>query len=123
MLNNLTLLLVRIVLAVVMIKNGWPKMRNPIESIKEFDERGFWPPIFWSAVVTAVEFFGGFAVLIGAENLAHIGAGLFGMIMITGVFVKAVKERKPFDVYSYDLILLALVLVILAFGTGSYTLF
>ena len=37
-----------------------------------------------------------------------------------GTITKATKWRKPFTDYSYDLVLLALCLLLLAFGPGAF---
>ena len=40
--------------------------------------------------------------------------------MRMGTFTKAVKWNRPFTDYSYDLLLLALCLLLLATGPGAY---
>jgi hypothetical protein len=40
--------------------------------------------------------------------------------MLLGTVVKSTKWHKPFTDYSYDLLLLALCLLLLALGPGAY---
>ena len=43
-----------------------------------------------------------------------------GILVLLGTVVKATKGHKPFTDYSYDLLLLALCLLLLALGPGAY---
>ena len=47
-------------------------------------------------------------------------AAAFGFEMLLGTVVKATKWHKPFTDDSYDLLLLALCLLLLALGPGAY---
>jgi uncharacterized membrane protein YphA (DoxX/SURF4 family) len=49
-----------------------------------------------------------------------VAAAAFGFEMLLGTVVKATKWHKPFTDYSYDLLLLALCLLLLALGPGAY---
>ncbi len=79
---------------------------------------GFRPGMLWGTVIAVVEFFGGIAILTGLY--AELAASLFGFQMIVGTFWK-LKTKKPFTEYSYDLQLLALCVVIMAFGAGRFS--
>src|SRR2546422_7487913 len=59
------LLLLRVVLAVVMIHYGWPKIRNLESNANDFVHMGFKPGRFWGTLIAVVEFFGGLAILVG----------------------------------------------------------
>jgi uncharacterized membrane protein YphA (DoxX/SURF4 family) len=113
------LLLVRVVLAVVMIYYGWPKVRDPASNAKEFVQMGFNPGIFWGTLIAVVEFFGGIAIGLGLY--AQLAAALFAFQMMVGTFWK-LKIKKPFSDYSYDIQLFALCLVVMSQGAGAYTL-
>lgn len=112
------LLFVRVVLGVVMIYYGLPKIKDLKSNAKDFEKMGFKPGFFWGTITALVEFVGGIAVLVGF--LAEIAAFLFGLQMIVGVFWKVLKTDKPFTDWSYDLQLLAMCLTILTFGAGLY---
>ena len=66
----------------------------------------------------AREFFGGILVLLGLY--VWVAAAAFGFEMMLGTVVKTMKWHKPFTDYSYDLVLLALCLLLLALGPGAY---
>ena len=114
------LLVARLVTAAVMVYYGWPKVRDPAAHVRDFAATGFKPVAFWASLILVVEFFGGLAMLLGLYTWA--AAALFGCEMLTGTVWKIVKARKPFSDFSYDLQLLALCLVLLAFGPGRYAL-
>ena len=114
-----TLLFVRLILGIVMVYYGWPKIKDLKSNAKDFDKMGFKPGIFWGTITASVEFIGGIAMIIGF--LAEIAAVFFAIQMITGTIWKITKTDKPFTDLSYDLQLLAMSLVIITFGAGLYT--
>ncbi len=79
----------------------------------------FKPVALWASVILVVEFFGGLAMMLGLYT--WLAAALFGVEMATGTVWKVAKAGKPLTDYSYDLQLLALWLVLLAFGPGVYS--
>ena len=87
------LLLARLIMGVVMLHYGVPKLRDPRKHVEDFVQTGFRPAWFWGMIIAVVE-----------------GVGIW----------KVAKAGKPFPDYSYDLLLLALVL--LAFGPGRYSI-
>jgi uncharacterized membrane protein YphA (DoxX/SURF4 family) len=100
--TDAVLLVARLITGVVMLYYGWPKIRNPRKNAKDFDATGFRPG--WL-----------FGTLVGATS-----SSAFGFEMLMGTIVKATKWHKPFTDYSYDLLLLALCLLVLALGPGAY---
>jgi len=113
------LLLVRLVLAIVMIYYGWPKIRDLASNANDFVQMGFKPGILWGTLIAVVEFFGGVAIFVGLY--AELAAALFAFQMIVGTFWK-LKIGKPFTDYSYDIQLFALCLVVMSQGAGAYAL-
>jgi len=113
------LLLARVVLAVVMIHYGWPKIHDLEANAEDFAQMGFQPAFLWGTVVAVVEFIGGIAVLLGLY--AELAAALFAFQMLVGTLWK-LKIKKPFSDYSYDIQLFALCLVILSQGAGALAL-
>jgi uncharacterized membrane protein YphA (DoxX/SURF4 family) len=96
-------------MAPVMLYYGWPKVRDPRKNAKDFDATGFG---------LAAEFFGGILMLLGVY--VWVAAAAFGFEMLLVTVVKSTKWRKPFTDYSYDLLLRALRLLLLALGPGAY---
>ena len=113
------LLFVRIIIGICLLYYGAPKIKKLRSNAKDFSRRGFKPGMFWGTLIVFIEFFGGIALLLGA--FAEWAAALFGFQMIVGTFWKR-KLRKPFTDYSYDLLLIALCLVVMAFGPGIYAI-
>lgn len=113
------LLFSRVVLAMVMIYYGWPKIRDLRSNANDFVQMGFKPGMFWGTLIAGVEFFGGIAILLG--YYAELAAALFAFQMMVGMFWK-LKIRKPFSDYSYDIQLFALSLTIMFHGAGRYAL-
>lgn len=107
------LFLVRLIVGVVMIYYGWPKIKNMKKNASDFVGMGFKPGWFWGGIVAFVEFVGGIALIAGVY--IWLAAALFGFEMIVGAIWKITKVKKPFPDYSYDLLLLTLTLVLLAF--------
>jgi putative oxidoreductase len=115
-LDDVALLIVRVVLGGVMVYYGWPKLKDPPKTAADFQRDGFRPGWFWGGIIIATEFGGGVAVIIGV--LTWIAATFIAFEMLVGFVVKAAKWRKPFTDYSYDLQLAALGLVLIVFGPG-----
>lgn len=113
------LLFTRVVLAVVMIHYGRPKVGDLKSNANDFANMGFRPGMFWGTLIALVEFLGGIAILLGLE--AELGAALFAFQMMAGALWK-LKIKKPFADYSYDIQLLALCLVVMSQGAGAYAL-
>lgn len=111
------LLFTRVVTGVMLIYYGWPKCKDVRACARNFEVMGFYPGALWGPLIAVVEFFGGLAMLAGLY--AELAASLFGFQMIVGTFWK-LKIGKDFTDYSYDLQLLALCVVMMAFGAGRY---
>ncbi len=119
-LADAVLLMARLVTGSVMVVYGWPKVRDPHANARNVAEMGFRPGWFWGTLILAVEFLGGLAVLAG--RWAWVAAALFAVEMALGALWKVARARRPFADYSYDVLLFALCLVLLAFGPGAYAL-
>ena len=63
--SDWVLLFVRIVLGVVMVYYGWPKIKDLKSNSKDFVKMGFKPGWLWGTAIALVEFVGGIAMLIG----------------------------------------------------------
>ena len=117
--GDLILFFSRLVLGVVMIYYGYPKVKDLQKNARETSEMGFKPGMFWGIIIAGVELGGGVAIIIGFY--ADIWAALYAFIALTGTFWK-LKIKSDFTDYSYDLILLALCTTLLGLGTGAFAL-
>ena len=115
---DLVVLLVRLVMGGVMVYYGWPKVKNPRQNARDIEKGGFAPGWLWGTIILLVEFVGGLAIIGGVYT--WLAASLFGIEMLTGAVWKITKAHKPFAEWSYDVLLLALALVLLAVGPGAY---
>jgi uncharacterized membrane protein YphA (DoxX/SURF4 family) len=114
------LLFIRIMVGIVMIYYGLPKIKDLKKNAEDFVEMGFSQGWFWGAIVVFVEFFGGVALILGF--FIEIMALLFGTQMLIGTFWKILYVKKKFPDWSYDVLLLALCLILITFGGGLLTL-
>ena len=115
--SALVLLMARIILGGIMLYYGWPKLKDPRKNAKDMAKGGFEPGWLWGTLVMLVVFVGGLAIVVGFYVWAP--ASLFGFEMLTGAVWKITKH-KPFTDWSYDLLLLALALMLLVTGPGGY---
>ncbi len=111
------LLAARIVLGVVMVYYGWPKVRDLKSNSRDFVSMGFRPGWLWGTMVGFSEFFGGLLLIAGVYP--ELFAGLFGFQMFMGTFWK-LKIHKPFSDYSYDILALIITLFIVMYGGGLF---
>lgn len=110
----------RVILAVIFIVHGGPKVKNLRATGEWFASVGFRPGIFWATVVGILELFGGVAILFGffTQFVAMLFALEFAVITIWKIFA-----RQPFKGgWELDILILAATLVLLWNGGGSYSL-
>jgi putative oxidoreductase len=118
--TDAVVLIARLIVGVLMLYYGWPKLKDPAKNAHDFERDGFKPGWVFGTLVLLAEFFGGILVLLGVY--VWVAAAAFGFEMLLGAIVKAIKWKKPVTDYSYDLLLLALCLVLLALGPGAYSI-
>ena len=116
---DLVILLVRVIMGGVMVYYGWPKVKDPRKTFEDFVKIGFTPGWSWGTIVLLVEFVGGIAIVVGFYT--WVAAALVAVEMLNGTLWKITRAHKPFPDYSYDLLLLALALMLLVVGPGAYT--
>lgn len=114
------LFFVRVVVGVVLLYYGVPKIRDPKKNAGDFASMGFRPAWLWGCLGILNEFIGGIAIFVGFYP--ELFASMFGFQMLIGTLWKKFKLNKQFPEYSYDIQLLALCVVIMKFGGGVYTL-
>lgn len=112
------ILILRSVLGLILVVNGWPKIKDLKQSALKFSEMGFRPGIFWGTLVALAEFVGGIALITGflTQIFAFIIAIQFVVILLS------VKRRAKFTELQFDLLILASALTLIALGGGSYSL-
>ena len=117
---DISLLLLRLVLGLIFVVHGWPKIRNLKMTAHHFESMGFHPGNLWGTVVALVEFFGGLAVFFGF--FSHLGALGIAIVMLVSVFWKMSKGQGLVGGFELDLVLLAVAIAVLLLGSGGYSI-
>lgn len=108
------LLALRIGVGSIFIMTGWMKASSMSMTIGFFASLGF--AAFWTYLVTAVELFGGIAILLGIYT--RVAAGLLAIVMIVAAVVVYKDVTTVFAPVSLLFSSIALVLA----GGGAYSL-
>lgn len=119
--SDWSLLVVRLILAVVLIRHGWPKVKDLRQTAANFSGMGFHPGFFWGVAAALLEFLGGITVVFGIR--VSLVALLFGIEMLVVMAWKLFKWKKSFADCEFELALLGLCVALLTFGAGYYSLF
>ena len=119
---NWALLVLRLSLAIILIRHGWPKLFGLNPGLKGFaswlGSLGFPLSMFWAIIVALLEVFGGAALALGFLTQ---WVALFVVIEFA-VIILAVKIKQPFSEKEFDLIIFAAALALVILGGGSISL-
>jgi putative oxidoreductase len=116
--SDVGIAVLRVVLGLIMIAHGWPKIKN-IKGTAAWMGEKFKPGIFWAIVVSVVEFVGGIFLIAGF--LTQIVSAIIAIQFV--VIIIAMKRGKGLvDGYEFDLLILAAALALLVLGGGHYGL-
>ncbi len=116
--SDIGILILRVVLGLILIIHGWPKIKN-IKNTAEWMKQTFKPGIFWAAVVSLTEFVGGLFLVFGF--LTQIVALIVALQFLVILF--AMNFRKGFvGGYEFDLLILASAIALIVLGGGQYGL-
>jgi putative oxidoreductase len=120
--NNLdaALLILRVVLGIIMIYHGWPKLTNLGGTIEGFTGMGIPLPTLAAVFATVAEFFGGLLMLVGA--FTDIAGLMFGIDMLGAiVFVHAKNGMAVSEGgVEWPLALAAMAFAVALAGPGRY---
>ncbi len=112
------LLALRVVLGIIMVAHGFPKLRNLKATGSGFAAMGFRPGAFWAAVAGTVEFAGGLMLLAGfATQLA----ALFIFVQFLIIIFKVNLKKGFRGGYEFDFLIAAAALLLAATGGGSWS--
>lgn len=112
------ILILRVVLGLILLVHGWPKIKNLKATGEGFQAMGFKPAIFWGVVVAVIEFFGGLALILGL--LTQIIALLVAVQFLVAI-LKVKAKRGLVNGYEFDLLILAAALALAALGGGVFS--
>ena len=115
-----SLLLLRVVLALVFLVHGWPKLIGLKNTWTMFDSMGFKPGMLWGTVVAMLEVFGGLGILLGVYLVPL--SFLLALQMLVATLWK-MKAGQKFAGYEIDLLLVVALYALATIGGGVYVLF
>jgi len=114
---DLALLALRLVLGVILIAHGYPKLRDLKGTSAWLASVGFRPGILFALIALAVEFFGGIALILGFFTQV-VALLLFAQFLIIVFKVNRSKGLK--GGYEFDLLIAAVAAVLATTGGGLY---
>jgi len=118
-LSQYALLPLRVLLGIIFITHGYPKLFKFNEYKEKFKAMGM--PTFVLALLGISEFIGGLGMIFGF--LTRFTAAIWSITMITAIGMKAFKWNKGLiDGYELDLALLAGALTLFILGAGPISI-
>lgn len=113
------LLVLRVIMGFIMVKHGWPKVKDLKTTAANFEGMGFKPGRFWGTLVALAEFIGGLALIFGFLTQ------VFAIILLVefAVILLAIKRKAGFvGGYEFELLIFGVLLLLALFGAGSVSL-
>jgi putative oxidoreductase len=118
---NAGLLILRLVLGIIMLYHGWPKLTNLGGTIEGFSGMGIPLPALAAVFATVAEIVGGLLILVGA--FTDIAGLLFAIDMLGAIIF--VHAKNGFSAANggveFPLALLAMALTVALVGPGQYS--
>ena len=116
-------LLLRVAVGVTMVMHGYPKLKNPQQTVQW--TKGLGVPAAATYLAIVLEFFGGIALVIGF--VVPIVAFFIALEMIGNTILKRVKMKAPYlqmteHAYEIDITYLLLAITLLVLGAGAFSL-
>lgn len=112
------ILALRVLLGIVMVRHGWPKISQLKATAANFAGMGFRPALFWAAVAGLAEFVGGLALLAGF--FTQVFAGLIFIQFL--VIILKLRRKENFGSWEFDGLIAAAALALLVLGAGRFSL-
>lgn len=112
-------LILRVILGLVFIAHGYPKLKGFSGTADWLDSIGFKPAKFWALVLGLTEFVGGIFLVIGL--FVQPVAGLIAIVMLVAIFKVKIKQGFVGG-YEFELVLLAIALALMLLGAGAYAI-
>lgn len=107
--------LLHLILGVVLIAHGWPKMKDIKATAIWFSSVGFKPGGLWAPIVAIAEFLGGVLFIIGAFTQL---VALILIIQFLVIIIWKLKKREKFvNSLELDFLILAGLFILLTVST------
>lgn len=118
--SDWALALLRIILGILLLLHGLPKLKSIKTTSANFAAMGFKPGGFWGPLVACAEFFGGLALVFGIWTQFAAAVIAIQFLVIT---IWKIIRRQPFvGGLELDLLILGAALVLLTQGAGALSL-
>ena len=116
--SDWALLLMRLVLGIVLVVHGIPKLQNVKQTAKQFAKMGFVPGTFWGVVVGLIEVLGGIGIAVGflTQPLALL---VFVQFIVILLFVKRGESLMKIET---DILVLASAAALATLGSGALSI-
>ena len=115
--SDWALALLRIILGVLLLVHGLPKLKDLKATSAGFASMGFKPGAFWGPLVALAEFFGGLALVLG------IGTEFAAMVFVIQFAVitawKIIRRQAFAGGFEIDLLILGAAAILLTQGAGA----
>ncbi len=115
--SDWALIALRVVLGLIMISHGWPKVKN-IKNNNDLNEVDLESKNFWNVVTAFLEFVGGLFILFGL--LTQLVAVLF-FVEIMALLATVKKDEDFVGGVEFELLLLAGMFILITMGGGSFS--
>lgn len=119
MFGDWALFALRIILGIILLVHGLPKIRDLKGTAKSFKKMGFRPGFLWGRIVAVLEFGGGILLILGFFSQI-ISLILFIQFLVILIVVK--KNARFKGEVEFDLLILAGLLVLATMGGGVLSL-
>jgi len=110
--------LLRIVIGILFLAHGFPKLRSPERAATHLLKLGIPWPMLTAIIIGVIEFFGGIALVIGFETM--IMSTLLAVIMLVGAVKRKIKLKE--EVWFELLMAAMLIALIIIIGAGYYSI-
>ncbi len=109
-------LVLRLVVAVIFLAHGFPKIKDLKTTAGNFNAMGFRPGAFWGGYAAILEVVGGVLLLFGV-GVQILGLLFAGEMLVAGLW-KMKNGQKLINGYELDLLLFAACLALATWGGG-----
>ncbi len=118
--QSLSLLILRLVLGIIFIAHGYPKLKNLKNTAGFVKSLKFPLSGLFAFLLTFTEFFGGIFILVGFLTFIFSFLLIIAMLVATTYHLR--KKDKLIGGYELSLILLAALVVLSVYGAGIYSI-
>jgi putative oxidoreductase len=117
MFSDWGLTILRVVLGLVVLAHGWPKLMDLRRTEEDMDMMGFKPGALWGTLVACVESVGGLFLIVGLFTQL-VGVLLFIQFVIVLFTVKS--QDHLVGGFELELLIMAIALTLALTGGGAY---